>query len=322
MRTKIKRAYYGLIVLTLLISSCYSSTQEPQPFPTPRLAPASLITPSPTTVNNISDNNLEPPKVVVKEGFLATILPQESVDIAAKFEGRLEAIYVGLGDQVSHNTVVAKLESYTIEQDLVMAKAALQVAEAEQHKAILEINELEDHYNRRIDLVERGIIAQEQLLEIKHKTRLAEATLDITQARILQQTAQIRQLEEHLANTFILSPFEGTVSVRYQSSGAIIGRGTPIINVIKSKDLRVRFMVPAQRLKELKVGTTIKLEGENLPVPIRGIVENISPEVDSVTQIVFVEGRLITPANYKEVIKPGLTGQVAIITEKATETRY
>src|SRR5262249_56237491 len=57
--------------------------------------------------------------------FVGVTIAREAIEVAAPSEGRLEAVYVNLGDQLKQGDRIARLNSDSINQQLPMARASL-----------------------------------------------------------------------------------------------------------------------------------------------------------------------------------------------------
>ncbi len=54
--------------------------------------------------------------------YVGVIFARQLADIVARSEGRLEAVYVHLGDHLKPGDAIAKIESYAITQRMEMAR--------------------------------------------------------------------------------------------------------------------------------------------------------------------------------------------------------
>src|SRR5262249_13208859 len=161
----------------------------------------------------------------------------------------LEAVYVHLGDHLKLGDAIAKIESYALTQQLDMAEASLRSTQAEARSAEGELKDAEVRYNARARLFNPapgrpGLISKEELATATVQVERARTTLEVARARVAEQMARVRQTKASLANTVIKAPFEGTVAARYLDPGATIHAETPVINMMRSDDLWVRFAAP------------------------------------------------------------------------------
>ena len=243
--------------------------------------------------------------------YVAVIFARQSADIVARSEGRLEAVYVNLGDRLKPGDVVAKSESRVIAQQVQMEEAVLRSAEAEQRSAEADLKDAESRYQRRKQLWESGLVSQEDLATAKTQVERAETRLEIVQARVAEQAARLEKTKESLADTVVTAGFAGTVAARYLDSGATVRSGTPIISLIKAEDLWVRFAVPESQQTALTIGSVVHFHAAGLPAVILGVIEHVSPAITSTSQEFLAEARLKVPAFLAERIKPGASGMVS-----------
>jgi RND family efflux transporter MFP subunit len=243
--------------------------------------------------------------------YVAVIFARQSADIVARTEGRLEAVYVNLGDRLKPGDTIAKSESHSIAQQLLMTEALLRSAQAEQRNAEADLKDAESRFKRRQELDQNGLVSKEDLTTAKVQVERAEAKLDVAQARVAEQMARITETKESLANTVITAAFAGTVAARYLDPGATVRSGTPIISLIRSEDLWVRFAVPETRQDAMHIGSLIDFQADGSSAAIRGVIEYVSPSITTMSQEFLAEARLKVPAALLDQLKPGARGLVS-----------
>ena len=251
--------------------------------------------------------------------YVGVLFARQLADIVARSDGRLEAVYVHLGDHLKPGDVIAKIESYAIAQQLDMAEASLRSAQAEARSAEVELKDAEVRYSRREGLVKAGLLSKEELGAATVQVERARTTLEVAQARVAEQMARVRQTKASLANTVIKAPFEGTVAARYLDPGATVHAESPVINMMRSDDLWVRFAAPEETRATMPVGSTIRVHLEGLHVVIPAMIEHTAPGVDPMSREVIVEAKLYVPAAWKGQIKPGLSGYVVVTSEQRSD---
>lgn len=255
----------------------------------------------------------------VAEQYLGVTFPRQSADIVARSEGRLEAVYVSLGDHLKPGDVIARIESSLITQQLEMAEASLRSIQAEEKNAEVEIKEAEARYDRREGLAEAGVLSKEELATAKVQVEKAGANLEVARARVAEQKARIKQIKESLAHTVIRAAFAGTVAARYLDPGGNVLSGTPIISLMRASDLWVRFAIPETRQATIIVGSAISFYIPGLGVAVPAVIEHVSPGVAAMSQELVVEARLNAPASLSGQIKPGSSGLVSLNTTSRRE---
>ncbi len=91
------------------------------------------------------------------------------------------------------------------------------------------------------------------------------------------------------------APIAGKVAMRYVEEGARVTEGQPVIRVISSGELFIKFAIPAGDAKKLKPGDAIDVRFETNNVHVRGKVRNIAPELDPIAQMIVAEAELENP---------------------------
>lgn len=199
-----------------------------------------------------------------------------------------------------------------------MAEASLRAAEAEQHRA----QDLLAEARRRRGRVDslRELVAETERAAAELDEKLAVSALETAGAHVDKETAGVQRLRETLASTELRAPFDGTIAARFQDPGVMVHAGTPIVRMIRSDDLWVRFAVPEKDRTSITPGTRVDVHIETLDSPVAAVVEQIAPEVDSASRMVFMEARLDVPAELKGAIQSGLTCRVSFAGPARAET--
>jgi RND family efflux transporter MFP subunit len=242
--------------------------------------------------------------------MLGVVLARQQVDVAARSEGRLEAVLCRLGDRVEKDSVLATVDTRSVKRELAIAEAQRRVANAELGGADLELAESRERLEkRRLQHAEKVISGDEMATAEFREKKAAGPGLQIAQARLSERRARVEQLQQELADAEIRAPFAGTVAVRYVDTGAAVTRGTPIVRLIGTADLRVRFAVPEERAAMLKVAMPLQIHVDGFATPYQGEVEKIAPEVEAASRMIFAEAKFIGfDAGFED--SPILSGRV------------
>lgn len=289
----------ALVTITLARDASLS-TQPPLPATSsqPSQTAASSSTPQPT-----SDTD-----------FVGVVLARQSVDIAPEFEGKLAEVRVDLGDWVNQEQVVATLDDESIKQDLSAARASqlrLEVqrsrAELAEQDAITELGWITDLLNQKFGAATKYERSRAQLA-----VDLAAKDIRIAEAALTEQQVRIEQLKHRLADTQIRAPFAGSVAARYQDPGAIVGPGTPVVRLISSDDLWVRFAVPEDSLAGIRLGAPVCVRVEALGCQRDAEIKHIAPELDEASRCLVIEAKLQRSQTPESNLKAGMVARVTL----------
>jgi RND family efflux transporter MFP subunit len=300
-----------MLLMTSRGSSVHADVEAPQAAAAPVPSPAAQPIPEPVA--------LEAPTPQAPEQYVGVIFARQLVDIAARSDGRLEAVYAHLGDHLRPGDVIAQIESSAIRQQLAIAEASLRSAQAETRSTNVELKDAEVRHKRREGLVKAGLVSTEELATAAVQVERARTNLEVAQARVAEHMARVKQTKELLANTVITATFEGTVAARYLDPGALVHIGKPVINLMRSEDLWVRFAAPEHRRVSMPVGASVGVHLQGLPGVIPGTIAHLAPGVDSLSREVVVEAKLQVPAAWRSQIQPGLSGYVVATSDQSHE---
>jgi len=292
-----------LLLLAPLLSGCGGRDDQESPEgPTAEASPAPPL-PAPAA---------PPAAAPQRKGWLGVILSSESVDVTADSQGRLSAVYVEIGQAVRKGDRLASLDPRIVAQDLEMARSALRASEADAGRAAAELSEAEARWERRRKNPE--IFSKEDLSEAELRVTTARSAVEVARARVSEQRARVRQLETSVGQAEIRAPFDGRVAERFADPGAQVGPGTPVVRLISGGDLQVRAAVPPDDARKLSEGGQVTVRVRDLGLDVAGRVARIAPDVDTASQMVFVEIHLEPTPQIAGRLQAGL-----VVDVRATE---
>jgi RND family efflux transporter MFP subunit len=259
-----------------------------------------------------------------EDRFLGVILARDSVDVAARYEGRITAVHVRIGDSLPQGGRIASLDVRTLRLDLDMAAADLKVAQAERDKAGVELAQAEERLVRRQKLSAEALASAEELSTALYQKKLAGVRVAVTEAELSRKRARAEQLRQIREDADIRAPFAGVVAHRYFDPGANVTPETPIVRLNSMDELLVRFAVPEPKRARLRVGLRVLVEvsegaGEGsagLTGPVHGTIERIAPEVDAASRMVIVESKLDLPSETKSRLYSGAIARVSVANDE------
>lgn len=197
--------------------------------------------------------------------------------VGAELAGyRVTEVLVNVGDAVKKGQTLARINAETVAADRAQVDAA--VAEAE---AVLA--EARSNAARSRDLAERGFISPQAATQT--------ATLEQTAAaRLAAVRAKLQAEDLRLAQTRVVAPDDGTISVRTATVGAQTQPGQELFRLIRGNRLEWRAEVPEAELGTVGPGmpATVRLPSGT---EVRGTVRTVAPTVDPATRnaIVYVD---------------------------------
>ncbi len=220
---------------------------------------------------------------------VGTLEADQRVDVTAEIDGVVRALPFPEGGRVAAGALLARLDD-------VQLAAEAQRAEAlrDQSRATFE---------RVRAVVDQGAGAPQDLDDATAALKVAEANLDLAQAR--------------LAKTRITAPFAGTVGSRRVSPGAFVRAGAPLTELTKLDRLRLTFSAPERLLGKLQVGAAVKVQTTARPdLVLDGTVAVVEPQLDEQTRAARV---LAHVDNADGLLRPGMSATVTLVLEERAE---
>ncbi|MBL8907285.1 MAG: efflux RND transporter periplasmic adaptor subunit [Rhizobiales bacterium] len=213
---------------------------------------------------------------------IGTLLPDESVDIAAETAGRVKEILFRDGQTVEAGAILFKFDD-----DLI--RAAYEEASS------------------RLALAEANLKRSETL---RKSGNVAQSTYDAALTEFQLMRTAVRLAEVKLDKLIIRAPFAGTLGFRLVSVGAYVDAGSALVHLDKIDRLKVSFSVPELDLVRLSTGQQVAVTADALPgETFVATVSAIDPSIDANGRALKVRADLDNSAGK---LRPGLLVRVTV----------
>lgn len=163
----------------------------------------------------------------IEEGsfFTGTFEPNKETKVSAEMQGKINAVLVDVGSQVTKGQTLIQLDN-------ALLKLQLQTVD-------VQIEGLENDLNRFTILAKSDAIQGVQLEKVQ---------LGLKSAKIQRAT-----LMEQISKTTIRAPFNGIVTVKMTEEGAFAAPGMPLIQITDISRLRFTVNVPERELSQFQL---------------------------------------------------------------------
>jgi HlyD family secretion protein len=215
------------------------------------------------------------------EGIVKTNgrLEATQVDVSAKYSGRLAAVNVNEGDEVTAGQVVATISSPETEAQLRAADAQVLKAKKSLAEAIAivaqrtsDLDFTRTDFDRGKMLIDKGHIAQQMLDQRRNKFEAAEAAYvaanaqrDAAEASIKAAEADVERLQSILVDLVLVSPRSGRVQYRLARAGEVVSAGQRVLTILDLKDVYMTIYLPADVAGQLTLGDEARVILDPLP---------------------------------------------------------
>ena len=238
-----------------------------------------------------------------------------STNLVARVQGFLQEINYRDGDQVKQGATLFTIEPEPYKLKLEQAQAAEAGAQAA-------LKQTEAEYERQIELASRQVATKAALDN-------ATANRDAALAKLKQAQAETRQAAINLGYTQVKAPFDGVVTARLVSIGALVGANGPtqLATIVETDPIYVTFNIGERdvlhiRAEIRRLGIT-KEDLKKVPIevglqtdegyPYQGTLEYASPTINPSTGTLAVRAILQNPNG---VLVPGYFVRVRVATDE------
>lgn len=262
----------------------------------------------------------------------------KTTNIAPKVPGRVAAVYVRQGDRVTAGMPLVELDPADDEANVTAARsqvaaaiaqakgAAARVATAEAQMAEVKLQAA-----RERTLAQQGVSARStaedleaRVTSLEQQVKAAKAEQVAAEANSAALSAQVKVLTTGLRNLTLVAAIDGTIINEPPQVGEFVGPQPAGISVdmggIRIADfstLLVETDIPETRLAQVRPGGPAEIVLDAFPSQrLRGVVKEITPEVDRAKATVMVKVSFIDPV---ERVLPDMSARVSFLTEALDE---
>jgi membrane fusion protein, multidrug efflux system len=249
---------------------------------------------------------------------VGNLIGAATVDAVPRAAGRLQDVYVKMGDHVRMGQRLAKIEDREILEQVKQAEASYAVSQATIRQRQADLKLALNNLERSRSLFERDLLPRQTFDDTDSRYQAAQAQLDLAQAQMEQSRARLDELKINLQNTIISSPVGGFIGKRTLDPGASVGANTSFMSVVDIRTVRLVINVVEKDLRRISAGTAVNIEVDAYPgETFKGVVARVAPILDPATRTAQVE---IEVPNSTFRLKPGMYARATFTVEKHEKT--
>lgn len=231
------------------------------------------------------------------DAFVGVLAPLESTEVIAPFTSRVAELNVKLGDHVELHQRLGRLDDGPLREQLVELSAALRTAEAELGGAEVGRDAAVAKLVREQKGFADDVVSAADVDTARFDARKAEMSVARARAAVEEQRAKIATLRARLVDTTLVAPLAGRVALVYaQGENAWVEEGRPVLRLISSDELYVKFAIPADKLGSIVPGDIIDVAIDQQHVHVKAVVRHVSPELDPIAQMILADAELVQPS--------------------------
>lgn len=243
---------------------------------------------------------------------VGNLIGDATVAVVPRAAGRLQAVYVKLGDRVAAGQRIAQIENQEIREQVKQAEAALDVGDATIRQRDADLMLARTNVERSRNLFERQLLPKQTLDDNEARFQSAIAQVDLARAQRTQAKARLDELRVNLGNTEVVAPAEGFIARRDMDIGGYASPNAPIVELVSISRVRLTANVVEKDLRQLQAGDPTRVEVDAYPnETFAGRIARISPVLDPATRTATIEVEI---PNGDFRLKPGMYARVGITT--------
>lgn len=267
-------------------------------------------------------------KVVNATGEVRAI---ELVTVGAQVSGKIEKLYVSMGQNVKKGDLIAEIDSTTQQNEVDINKAKLESYKAQLNAAQVTLKITDKQYKRMQSLKKRKAASDEDLENAQDAYETAKSKVTELQSSIKETEISLSTAETNLGYTKITAPLDGTIVSVPVKEGQTINAAmdTPaIVQIADLSQMEILIEISEGDISNIKPGvkvtysiladlndvqeTTLKSIDPGLTL----LTNNEYTEVVESSEAIYYYGRLVVP-NKDGKLRIGMTTQNVIYVESA-----
>lgn len=250
--------------------------------------------------------------------FSGTLESPSEFVVSPKVGGRIERLFVDLGDPVFSGQTVAELDNDEYLQTVKQAEAELAVSKANLIEAQSGLEIAKREYNRISTLQKNGVSSDSQYDLVKADLLSKEARLAISIAQVNRAEATLESSHIRLSYTTVKATWsdgamQRVVSERFVDEGETVSANTPLFTIVAVDPLTAVMFVTEKDYAKIKKDQSVYLMTDAYPgEQFEGTITRISPTFRQATRQARVE---MTIKNPEKQLKPGMFILITVVLE-------
>ena len=238
---------------------------------------------------------------------MGPIVVEQELDVTSLRDGIVSELLVDVDSPVRKGQLLARLDDRQLVAELEAAQHRVRSIQADVNNWESEVKVREVDLQRSEQMLKDGIETQQQVDHDRYNLTATRYELERERENLMNAGSSLQVIELELEQTRISAPFNGVVARRYVRQGQRVAAGDKLFWVTAVEHLQVRFTVPEQYSRSLKVGDQVSLtpatgQGESTSAK----VIHVSPVVDPASGTVEV----IALLGKQSLFRPGMTASI------------
>lgn len=233
-----------------------------------------------------------------------SLFPKRESQIGAEVTGRLERVFVSVGDRVEEGQPLFQIDPASYDAALAQAEAGLRLARAQRRQ-------------NETDLARMRLLLERDFAPKQQVDKLATA-LEVARAQERQASEAVEMARLLRSRTLVRAPFAGSVAQRLADEGttALAQPQTVVLVLQETATLEARVAIPEAQLSLVHPGDKATLHVQGIEAPIETDVFAVADSIDPTTRTYLV--RMLVP-NETRALKAGVFARVEIVARSLSD---
>lgn len=256
---------------------------------------------------------------------------QDLVTVGAQVSGKIEQLYVNIGQQVKKGELIAEIDSTTQQNDVDIAKAKLSSYQAQLKAAKTSLNIAEKQYKRMQELKKKNAASDEDLENAQDAFETAQSKVAEIEASLKETEITLSTAETNLGYTKITAPLDGTIVSVPVKVGQTINAAMDTPTIVQIADLdkmEIWIEISEGDIGNIKPGVKVtytvladmnkvyETTLASIDPALTLLTDDQYTETVDASEAIYFYGRLQVP-NTDGKLRIGMTTQNAIYVESA-----
>jgi HlyD family secretion protein len=251
------------------------------------------------------------------------LVHEEEVKLTTEEIGRVTAIFVEEGAQVTKGQLVLQIDDQRLRSAVDQNEAAVRMQDIAIQRQQLQVANLRTQWERMKGLHERQLIDEDSFTTASNNLEIADIDLRSSREQLEQARAQLEQQQDRLSKTRVYSPIDGRVTTLDIKVGetAISSStnipGSSLMTIANPASIHTEVNVDEADIANVTIGQEARVFAIAYPdQPVDGVVDSIAVSAKVAEgqqgQSFAIKIRLLDPE--KITLRPGMTCRAEIFT--------
>ena len=259
--------------------------------------------------------NVQKTEIHDVELFTGSLIPESYFIVAPKVAGRLEKLFVDIGDSIKQGQLVAMLDDGEYAQQVEQARAELEVSRANVKESRSSLDIAKREFERAQALRQKKITSESDLDAARAKYEAQEARYKVALAQVAQKGAALKAVKVRLSYTKMRVSWEDgdehrIIGERFVDEGAMLKANDPIVSILDIQSLTAVIHVIERDYSKVRTGQEATVTTDAFPeLTFKGKVLRVAPLLKETSRQARVEIEIPNPEG---ILKPGMFVRVRI----------